>query len=200
MNRPVAALLLVATVVTGACKGGGGDPGPGPTVPTAPRTVPTTATTVAVRPFATPATIDSAYVERVLVELNRVYGDTARKIIETHLYERSDLDPLGAIFNSPLLEGQISLFRDIVDYDRKLFKNPIGYRRMTVLEVVTARPDCIFAKVNIDVSDVVATPPPSEEKYVTLSLKPADADPSGVNPTPWAMANESSARQDPCAP
>lgn len=207
VRRALVALLaaLLVTSTTGACTRSGGVDRADPTVPTAPPalaattgTTGTTATGVPADPFATPAAVDAAYVERVLVELNRVYGDTARRIVETHRFERSDIDPLGAIFNPPLLEVQVDQFASILDLDRDLFKDPIGYRRMTVLEVVTAKPACIFAKVTIDVSAVLVSPPPAREKYVTLDPKPADADPSGANPTPWSMAGESSARQDPC--
>lgn len=199
VNRLFAALLLVAALVAG-CTGRGSDPGPDATVPTAPPTTPATVTTVAAGPFDTPSVIDAAYVERVLVQLNRVDGDISRKIIQTNRYERSDLDSLGAIFEPPLLEIQVGLFSDLVDLDRALFKDPVGNRRMPVLELITARPGCVFAKVRIDVSDVLVSPPPQEEKFITLVPKPADADPAGINPTPWSMANESSARQDPCAP
>lgn len=200
MSRPVAALLLfVATLGTG-CTGRGSDPGPDPTVPTSTPTTATTATTVAADPFATPSSIDTAYVERVLVQINKVDGDTSRRIIETHRYERSDLDSLGAIFEPPLLEIQVGLFRDLVGLDRAIFKDPVGNRRMPVLELITARPDCVFAKVRIDFSDVLVSPPPQEDSYITLVPKPADADPAGINPTPWSMANESDARQDPCEP
>lgn len=199
MGRLRCSLVLAAILATGACKDSEKIAGSDPTVPTAPRTTATTATTEAADPFATPATIDAPYVERVLVELNRVYGDTARKIVETHRYERSDIDPLGAIFNPPLLEIQVTEFRNVLDLDPKMFKNPMGYRRMTVLEVITAKPDCIFAKVDIDVSAVLVSPPPNKAKYVTLDPKPVGADPAAINPTPWSMAGESSARDDPCA-
>lgn len=200
MSRPVAALLVVATLVAGACTGRGGDPGPEPTVPTAPPTTPAAVTTVAADPFATPATIDASYVERVLVEINKVDGDTSRRIIEARRYERSDLDSLGAVFEPPLLGIQVGLFRALVSLDRAIFKDPVGDRRMPVLELITARPDCVFAKVRIDFSDVLVSPPPQDDSFIALVPKPADADPAGINPTPWSMANESDARQDPCVP
>lgn len=199
MGRLRASLIVALVLAGGACKNSGKVAGSDPTVPTSPHTTATASTTKPADPFATPATIDAPYVERVLVELNKVYGDTARKIVETHRYERSDIDPLGAIFNPPLLQLQVDEFSKILDLDPKMFKNPMGYRRMTVLEVITARPDCIFAKVTIDVSDVLVSPPPTKAKYVTLDPKPAAADPAGINPTPWSMAGESTARDDSCA-
>lgn len=200
MGRLRSSLTVAVLLATGACGGPDKVEAPEPTVPTAPSTTTIAATTTtAADPFTTPAKIDAAYVERVLAELNRVYGDTARKIVETRRYERSDIDPLGAIFNPPLLQLQVNEFRNILDLDPKMFKSPMGYRRMKVLEVITARPDCIFTKVSTDVSDVVISPPPILESYITLGLKPADADPSGKNPTPWAMNNESDARENPCA-
>jgi len=199
VRRTLTTLLLAALAATGACRSDKVE-SPEPTVPTAPSTSTIAATgTTAPDPFAVPDKIDAAYVDRVLVALNKVYGDVARKVITTSRFDRNDLDPLGAIFNPPLLDIQAQLFVDIPDTDPSLFKKPIGYRVMTVLEVITARSDCIYAKIRLDVSEVLVTPPSNKEKYVTLGLKPADADPSGINPTPWAMAGESSAREDSCA-
>ncbi len=198
MRRTLITLLLAAAVAaSGACTPDRVD-SPDPTVPTAPSTTTVAAPTTAPDPFAVPATIDAAYVDRVLVELNKVYGDVARKVITTNRFERADLDPLGAIFNPPLLDVQAGLFRDLPNLDRALFKDPIGSREMMVLEVITALPDCIFVKVSFDVSQVVVAPPQNEEKYVTLSPTPKDADPGHLNPTTWSMVNESNARQDPC--
>ncbi|MGH9176934.1 MAG: hypothetical protein ACRD0N_00050, partial [Acidimicrobiales bacterium] len=160
----------------------------------------TTATTVAADdPFAVPEQIDAAYVDRVLVELNRVYGDVVRKVVGARTYDRADLDPLRAIFNEPLLALQAKQFGELTTMDPASFRQPIGDRRISVKELITARPDCIFARVEFDVSAVVVqAPPPDEAYYLTLTPTPADADPTDRNPTPWSMTRESDGRQDPC--
>ena len=198
--RKLAELLIAAVLLTSAACGGGGDSGddPDPTVPTSASSS-TTATSAAADPFATPEQIDAAYVDRVLVELNRVYGDVLRKIRATNLYERSDLDPLRAIFNDPLLEVQAKLFAEIPARDAALYRQPIGDRKITVAELITVRPDCIFAKAIFDVGAVAANPPPPHAKYLTLAPTQPGADPSNINPTPFSMVNESDAPQDRCA-
>ncbi|MGI8683930.1 MAG: hypothetical protein ACR2MO_02305 [Acidimicrobiales bacterium] len=198
MGRLRAALIVLAVAVTGACKGSGAE-SPEPTVPTAPSTTTIAATaTTAPNPFAVPETIDAAYVDRVLVELNKVYGDVGRKIRATGQYQRSDLDPLGAIFNDPLLELQVEEFGKISTMDASSFKVPLGDRRLTVEELITARPDCVFAGVRLDVSAVAANPPPVRTIYLTLRPTQAGANPKGVNSTPWSMSGESDVRQDQC--
>lgn len=189
--------MLLVALVAGACTADR-VASPDPTVPTAPSTTTIAVATTAPDPFAVPATIDAAYVDRVLVELNKVYGDVGRKIRATGRYERSDLDPLGAIFNQPLLELQVKQFATIPEMDAALFKNPPGDRRMTVEELITSRPDCIFAKVLFDVSAVVTNPPPAEPVYLTLRPTQPGANPKGINTTPWSMSGESDARQDQC--
>lgn len=170
---------------------------PEPTVPTS-GTPSSTTEAAPADPFAIPPTIDAAYVDRVLVELNKVYGDVVRKIRATNRYERSDLDPLRAIFNDPLLELQVQAFAEIPANDPSLYRQPIGDRLLAVQELITVRRDCIFAEVLLDVSAVAKQPPPAQSRYVTLRPTQAAADPANVNPTPWSMSGESDVRQDQC--
>lgn len=197
--RKLAELLIAAVLLSSAACGGDGDGGePDPTVPTSASTVATTATTAAADPFATPERIDAAYVDRVLVELNRVYGDVLRKIRATNLYERSDLDPLRAIFNDPLLELQAQEFAKVLEAKDTEFRQPIGDRRMTVKQLITSRQDCVFVEVQADFSAVVVQPPPVQPRFITLRPTQAGADPGDVNPTPWSMSGESDVRDDQC--
>lgn len=192
-NVATVGILLLA----GACGGGDDTAAPDPTVPTSVAT-PSTAVTTPSDPFTIPEVIDAAYVDRVLVELNKVYGDVVRKIRATGRYERSDLDPLRAIFNDPLLESQVTQFATIVSHDPALYKQPIGDRTIAVKELLTVGPDCIYAKAVFDTSAVAADPPPVREKYIVLRPTQAGADPAHVNPTPWSMSSESTGEEITC--
>jgi hypothetical protein len=185
------ALLVGLALAAGGCRGSTkADNVADPTVPTEVTLPASTTTTEPADPFAVPATIDAAYVNRVLVELNKIYGDVVRKVRATGLYRRSDAGTLLAIFNPPLFERQAESFGEIPGRDAALYKNPIGDRKITVQQLITARPDCVFAKVLFDVSAVAAHPPPPHSKFIKLELKQTGADPKGINPTPWSMSIE----------
>lgn len=190
--------ILILLLVTAACRRSDGVTPPDTTVPTSHSTTATAVTTTP-DPYAIPTRIDAAYVNRVLVELNKVYGDVVRKIRATGRYERSDLDPLRAIFNDPLLDLQALTFKGVGARDPSKYRQPIGDRLITVEELITVRSDCIFARASFDVSAVAAKPPLVESRYITLRLTQPDANPARVNPTPWSMSGESDARQDQCA-
>ncbi|MDP9404395.1 MAG: hypothetical protein M3P85_13955 [Actinomycetota bacterium] len=193
------ALLVGLALAAGACRGSTkADNVADPTVPTEVTLPASTTTTEPADPFAVPATIDAAYVNRVLVELEKVYGDVVRKIRATRLYERSDAASLLAIFNQPLFERQATSFGDIPGQDADLFRQPIGNRRITVERLVKARPDCIFATVTFDFSGVLLKPPPPKRKYITLKPTQTGADPGNINPTPWSYARETDREEDEC--
>lgn len=191
----VMAAVAVMAVAAGACRSGSADDQPRTTVPTAPAE---TTTTAPADPYTVPGVIDKAYVDRVLAALNKVYGDVVRKIRSTGLYERSDLDSLGAIFRDTLLERQAYLFRDIPGRDPSVYREPIGDRRMTVEEIIIARPDCIYVRATLDVSDVAADPPPPATVFITLKPVLPGFNEQGINPTPWAMSRETDKREAEC--
>lgn len=192
----VVALLAGLALLTGACRG---DTDTGDATNTTADTVPaSTTTTPPADPFAVPATIDAAYVDRVLVELNRVYGDVVRTVRARGRYERGDAAVLLTIFNPPLYERQAEIFGDIPTQDAGLFKDPVGNRVMKVQQLITAGPDCILAKVGFDFSAVLKDPPPANPSYITLKPKRPGSDPKGVNPTPWAMTRETETLENEC--
>lgn len=194
----ITAVLAGLALVAGACSGSTRDDAADPRSLTEDSTPATTTTIGTGDPFAVPTTIDAAYLDRVLVELNRVYGDVVRQIRTTRQLRRTDLLPLSAIFSGPLLEQQLQLFGDIPGRDPALYKDPIGDRKIAVQELLTAQPDCIFARAIFDVSAVAANPPPAHAKFIKLELKAAAADPRGVNPTPWVMALETDKVEPAC--
>jgi hypothetical protein len=206
IRRGVAAVLAAGMlVVGGACSGGGGDDDDGGsssvTVPedTAVDDATTTTTTAgsADAAFAVPATIDDAYVNRVLAELDRVQGDVFRRIVANGSFAQADLVPLRAVFNDPELTGQAQGFATLVgSIDRA--RKPPGDNRTTVVRLLTARPDCIYAETTVDVSATVLDPPPPRTQWVALRPSQPDTDPQGLNPTPFSIAAEHRAETNPC--
>ena len=70
---------------------------------------------------------------------------------------------------------------------------------MTVTQLLTARLDCISARVDFDFSEVRTDPPPVRAWYVALARKQPEADPDGRNPTPWSLTYDNDEPVDKCA-
>ena len=203
------AALFALVLLLGACSGDGGDgdgdASPGVTVPDD-----TTTTTTAAAPgsspagsgavaaeFALPPTIDEGYVNRVLAVLDHVQGDVFRRIVATGAFAQSELVPLRAVFNDPELTGQAQGFATLVQsIDRA--KNPPGDNRTTVVRLLTARPDCIYAETTVDLSETVLEPPPPRPSFVALRPSQPGSDPQDLNPTPFSIAAEHSKETNPC--
>ena len=204
-RRGVVSVLagVAVALATGACGGGGGGNGGGASVTVPDDTAPD-ATTAAggaaagVDPaFAIPAEIDADYVNRVLAELDRVQGDVFRRIVANGAFAQADLIPLRAVFNDPELTGQAQGFATLVQSIDKA-KNPPGDNRTTVVRLLTARPDCIYAETTVDVSATVLEPPPPRTAWVALRPSQPDSDPQDLNPTPFSIAAEHTQETNPC--
>ena len=176
------ALLLVAAACNGDDDGGSSAPPPSTTA----------STTTPTDPYAVPAVIDEAYVNRVLAALDQVEGDAVRTLVTTRMVGAEAVKRLRAVYNDPQFqEERDGLIRSLAT-DLSEYKNPPGNRRTTVLRLVTRDPNCILAEVNKDFSDVVRSSPPKPADEVDiLTLRPTqgDGDPDNLNPTPWSIGN-----------
>jgi hypothetical protein len=202
IRRGVAAVVAAGVlVVGGACSGRDGDDGDSSSVTVPEDTAVEASTTTTAgsvdAAFAVPATIDDAYVNRVLAELDRVQGDVFRRIVANGSFAQADLVPLRAVFNDPELTGQAQGFATLVgSIDRA--RKPPGDNKTTVVRLLTARPDCIYAETTVDVSATVLDPPPPRTQWVALRPSQPDTDPQGLNPTPFSIAAEHTAETNPC--
>ena len=185
-------MALACTLVWGACSRGDDD------AASAPASTSTTGAPPASDPaFAVPSTIDEAYVTRVLAELDRVQGDVVRGIVERGSFAQSDLVPLRAVFLDPELRAQADGFAGLVQaLDR--VRRPPGDNTTSVVRLLTARPDCIYAETTVDVSATVVDPPEPFTTYVALRPNRPGSDPEGNNPTPYSIAAKHPDPADPC--
>ena len=184
---------MACTLLWGACsRGDDADSAPSPA------STPTTGPPPASDPaFAVPSTIDEAYVTRVLAELDRVQGDVVRGIVERGSFAQSDLVPLRAVFLDPELRAQAEGFAGLVEsLDR--VRRPPGDNPTTVVRLLTARPDCIYAETIVDVSPTVVDPPEPVTTYVALRPNRPGSDPERHNPTPYSIVAEHADLADPC--
>src|SRR3954464_237000 len=103
-----AAVVGVALLASPACSKGAADKGSagaGGTVATEPDRTTTT------NPYAVPAVIDVAYVNRVLAGLDAAVGDAMRLVVSTHTVPREAYDRLRAIYAT---DGSLQLEIDLL--------------------------------------------------------------------------------------
>lgn len=149
------------------------------TVPTAP------ATTATTNPYAVPAVIDVAYVNRVLAWFDQAEGDLVRRVIAARTLTPEDIAVLRAINAS---DGMFQVALDSYQYTLRtglggFLPNP-GNAKTVVLEMLSANSACIYFKADRDGSAVAKNPNPSL-RTLWVALRRLDSPPSSLNPTGW---------------
>jgi hypothetical protein len=186
-------------IALAACGGGGDDQ------PTSRATVPDRpATTVAADPYAVPATIDAAYLNRVFLALEEIDGQATRLILENKAYVPEAALRLNAIYGKEEFDAQTNLWVDLINQGLTGFKSPAGNRRTITERVLTATPQCVYAAVVRDYSAISQSPPPNSVEYVALRPLDHSRDSKRLNPTPWMIVKEGyrsdgSVPPDPCS-
>ena len=180
--------------------GCGGDDTPTPAGATVPKaTTPTTAAD----PYAVPATIDAAYLNKVFAALEHVDGDATRAVVANQDFVPDAAKRLRAIYAEEEFQNQVRLWVDLVNKGLAGFKSPPGDRRTAIVDVHTATPQCVFVAVRRDYSGVIGSVGAGRTNYVALRPLDLARDPSDLNPTPWAIAwdgynTDGSTPGDPC--
>jgi hypothetical protein len=178
----LAALVLTASA---ACNSGS-DGDRGTAAANTVRTEPAPTTTT--NPYAVPAVIDEAYVNRVLAGLDAALGDITRLVMRTKTIPPEAYDRLKSLYTDPdFLQIKIDGYqRDIRDGFAS-YKPVPGNKVSTVSQLITAQQSCIFVRVDRDYSNVRISPR-AELDTQWVALKPNDVsrDPHRYNPTPWA--------------
>ncbi len=193
MRRLAVVGVVVAALLT-SC--GGREEPLGPTA-----TVPQGTTTT--NPYAIPAVIDAAYVNRVLAGLDQAVGDVTRLIVATRTVPPEAIDRLKVIY---LDRGLLQLVVDTYQHDllgglEGVRPDP-GNRRTTVTELLTVKPRCVFARVQTDASAVALSPSSMREQWVGI-IHMETAPPVSFNATRWGYIYEGFDRDlpvpsDPC--
>jgi hypothetical protein len=191
----VACLALVAAT---ACSSGTKKATPSATVPTAP------AQTTTTDPYAVPAVIDAAYVNRVLAGLDGIVGDLVRTVVTSKSIPPEVIQKLRAVYGKDdALQLEIDSFQDDMRRGFAGYKTTPGNKVSVVTHVITAKPSCIFAEIRRDYSAVSLQPNPDLQTQ-WVGLEPLDPlrDALRVNPTRWAYVYEgfSSSRTEPPNP
>ncbi len=183
--------MLVAGLVLAAC--GGKDETLGPTA-----TVPQPTTTV--DPYAVPDVIDEAYVNRVLAGLDQVVGNVTRLVVGTRSVPPEVIDRLKALYvDGDALQLVVDIYQHDLLADLEGIRANPGNRRTAITQLISADPDCVFAKVHTDASLVSSLPRAEYDQWIAI----VRTEESIYNPTGWGfiyegMTPELTAPEDPC--
>jgi hypothetical protein len=177
------ALTLLGAALAGCDRSSTEAQPQGATVPTA---APTTTTT---DPYAVPAVIDIAYVNRVLAGLDAVMGDVIRLIVSTRIIPREAADRVRAVYATDhLLNLTLDGFSQDVAAGLEDYRREPGNRVTKVSQVIEASPSCIFASVTTDYSAISAHGGSSSSlSWVALVPRNPSRDPFSFNETGWML-------------
>jgi hypothetical protein len=186
---------VVAALLAGACGGKDEPLGPIGSVPQA---------TTTTNPYAVPEVIDEAYVNRVLAGLDQAVGDLTRLIVSAEAIVPEAFERMRLIYaDEDQFQFEIQRFQNALDRGLENIRPIPGNRATTVIELITARTDCVFAKVDMDTSAVTISPNPAFRTR-WIAIVPHDPMVDRRNLTRWGFVYEGfeedgSAPSDPCA-
>lgn len=204
MRRWLAASLFAVALLGVACSGEeASPPRTDPTIPTLP---PEALTTVAADPYAVPAVIDEAYVNRVLAGLEAAVGDITRLVLRERVITVEVGDRLKAVYASPE-----SLQLALDSYQADHARDFAGYREVpgdlitSVESLISVRGSCIYAAVNRDYSQASLGPGLQEFRKQWVAIVPSpEGRPGFYNRTGWSCIYDGFqpgfvAPEDPCS-
>ncbi len=171
-----------------AC-GGGSD------VPSA--TLAPVPTTTSVDPYAVPAVVDEAYVNRVLAALDAAVGDVVRLVVRERAVTPEAVTRLEAIYDGEALDLTTRLLRESIA--RRAARGPEpGDVRTSVRRLLSVANGCVFAEVERDYSAASGLEGRHTEWVVLTPGQRVDP-----NPTPWVVIYDGfeegfSAPEGPC--
>jgi hypothetical protein len=156
-------------------------------------------------PATVPSTITPAYVNSVFVVLNHVYGNALRLELKSNSLPTQAAVDLRAIYNDPLYSKELTIAAQDLAGNRSNVRGDPGDQVTRVVHLISASATCIFVDTETNVSQVVINPPPVGYDYYELTPKQPGIDPTGLNPTPWALTYDlfftsPTPAQDKCAP
>ena len=140
-------------------------------------------------PYAVPAVIDIAYVNRVLAALDQVDGDATREAVAARALTSSADALLKAIYEGDAYRFELKAWDVTSKRGFVGFHNPIGNRRTTARKVISGSQSCVFVQAERDYS-AVADHAAAQSLPQYIVLRPRAAAPDAVNRTPWLIAED----------
>lgn len=211
-TRHLTALVAVLTLL-GACQSPEPETPAATVAATTPPATPATPTasasatpTPTPEDYMVPAAIDEAYVQRVLTALYNLESEAVRQMVAAGEVTPQAEALVRAANRTAVVDRYLESYRaDAADNFPRVLRPP-GDQKITLDELVTVQPDCIFSRVSRDYSNVLVDPAALDgQTFVQLLPKTADQQFGDQNPTPWIIGGsvlraDGSRPENPCAP
>ncbi len=207
-KRGLVACCAVLVLAAG-CGHGRSQAGPAPTMgplsseAATTAAVPTTTTSVVIDPTTPPATVDLAYINAVMAELNTINAQLVELVLTEHRVSLQAQQLARAVFAGPALGQTYEEAATVARRPPDDFKRPVGPFVTTAQRFLSNAPTCVSFVGPQDNSQAVTDP---HALVVAIALKPKDpkVDGAALNPTPWVMSDNfaavapASPKNDPC--
>jgi hypothetical protein len=191
MARIVATVLTAAALVALTGCRTATPKGPDTTVPTAAPASVTTATTAV--SYAVPATIDVAYVQKVMGALDHIEGEIARHVAATHALDGDFGRYMVALYGGESLQLQQQLWESVASKAFQQLRPQPRDPKTTIVRLIAASPGCLLVRADRDyINTFVPSGPPGPPRYVGLVPITQDRNLDGRNPTPWIVTFDGS--------
>jgi len=195
MRRLAVVGVAVTVLVGGACRDTSE-----PLVPTA--TLPQATTTT--NPYAVPAAIDEAYVNRVLARLDQSFGEVTRIVLRERAVSQEAVDRLSALYRGEFLELRVASFESDLQKNFSTYRENPGDRKTVASRLINVSPSCIFVEVARDYSAVASSPAAAGSTEWVAITHTAEAGSLDHNPTRWIYIYDGFMKSrtepmDPCA-
>jgi hypothetical protein len=186
-------------MLAGACGGSGNAHTTDPSLPKVSST--TTSTTIS---YAVPATIDLAYVNKVMKALDHVYGDAIRHLAQVKSMDVEFVKLLDSIYTPEESTAQQEGWS--LDQQKHQFTDLAatpGDPTTVATRVIPSPAACLAVAVDRSFGPAFKDPAaPRANRYVVLVRSQSQV--SHVNPTPWRMSFDGFVKDggeltDPCA-
>jgi len=169
----------MASVFVGGCGAHEEPLGPTATFPQA---------TTTTNPYAVPAVIDEAYVNRVLSGLDHAIGDIARIIARERTISPAVVDRLRALYGGQSFDLMVASLEADQRGGFSTYRDEPGDQDTIVTRVIRVSPSCVFVEAARDYS-AVSSDPEAGTNTVWVSLRPAASGAVNheLNPTGWMI-------------
>lgn len=139
-------------------------------------------------PYAVPAVIDEAYLNRVLAALDQAAADALRSSMKERALTEESLQILNAVYSDEAFQERVNLLLEAAENGFSGYRTNPGAVKTSVNQIISSNPECTFLSVGRNY-DAIATNPesPLPIQYVGLRRQEGDAAENTRNPTRWTI-------------
>lgn len=176
-TRTAATTVLVAAAFTAACSSSTHTGGTATVPPT-----PTTAD-----PWAVPAVIDTAYLQRVMDRLDRSLGDAFREMVTAKAVDPKVDQILSALYAGDELTRTEQAFRTAATHLDK-YRTVPGNPSTTIQTLLSNNHRCIYFKASRSLAAAFVNTPPARDSIAYVAIQSVPTASTGTtNPTHWVL-------------